>query len=270
MAVACLLGAEEFGFATAPLVASGCVMMRACHLNTCPVGIATQDPELRKNFKGSPEHVINFMYFVAEELRQIMADLGFRSIQEMVGQSQKLDMNTAIEHYKAQGIDLSKILYKPRVSKDVKLYNTQKQDHQLDDVLDFDILRQAHPAVYRKEKMSLDFPITNINRTTGAILSNEISKIHGEKGLPENTLQLNFKGSAGQSFGAFTTKGLTMTVSGNTNDYFGKGLSGAKLIVKAPLKATFKPEENVIIGNVAMYGAINGEAYINGIAGERF
>src|SRR5690606_14145617 len=270
VAVACLSGADERGFATAPLVASGCVMMRACHLNTCPVGIATQDPELRKNFKGSPEHVINFMYFVAEELRQIMADLGFRSIQQMVGQSQKLDMNTAIEHYKAQGIDLSKILYKPRVSEDVKLYNTEKQDHHLEDALDFEILRQAHPAVYRKEKMSLDFPITNTNRTTGAILSNEISKIHGENGLPEDTLHLNFKEAAGQSFGAFATKGLTMTVSGNTNDYFGKGLSGAKLIVKAPQEATFKPEENVIIGNVALYGAINGQAYINGIAGERF
>src|SRR5690606_25848474 len=238
--------------------------------NTCPVGIATQDPELRKNFKGRPEHVINFMDFVAEELRQIMADLGFRSIQQMVGQSQKLDMNTASAQYKAPGIDLSKILYKLRVSEDVKLYNTEKQDHHLEDALDFEILRQAHPAVYRKEKMSLDFPITNTNRTTGAILSNEISKIHGENGLPEDTLHLNFKGAAGQSFGAFATKGLTMTVSGNTNDYFGKGLSGAKLIVKAPQEATFKPEENVIIGNVALYGAINGQAYINGIAGERF
>ncbi|MEL4308077.1 glutamate synthase large subunit [Joostella sp. CR20] len=270
VAVACLLGAEEFGFATAPLVASGCIMMRACHLNTCPVGIATQDPELRKNFKGTPEHVINFMYFIAQELRQIMADLGFKTIEEMVGQSQKLDMNRAIEHYKAQGIDLSNILYKPRVPEHVKLYNTEKQDHQLEEVLDFEILSQAHPAVYRKEQMSLDFPITNINRTTGAILSNEISKIHGENGLPEDTLTLNFKGSAGQSFGAFATKGLTLKVNGNTNDYFGKGLSGAKLIVKVPEEATFKPEENVIIGNVAMYGAINGEAYINGIAGERF
>ena len=270
VAIACLLGAEEFGFATAPLVASGCIMMRACHLNTCPVGIATQDPELRKNFKGTPEHVINFMYFIAQELRQIMADLGFKSIEEMVGQSQKLDMNKAIEHYKAQGIDLSNILYKPRVPEHVKLHNTEKQDHQLEEVLDFEILNQAHPAVYRKEKMSLDFPITNINRTTGAILSNEISKIHGEEGLPEDTLTLNFKGSAGQSFGAFATKGLTLKVNGNTNDYFGKGLSGAKLVVKVPEKATFKPEENVIIGNVAMYGAVTGEAYINGIAGERF
>ncbi|TRZ44305.1 glutamate synthase large subunit [Robertkochia solimangrovi] len=270
VAIACLLGAEEFGFATAPLVASGCIMMRACHLNTCPVGIATQDPELRKNFKGTPEHVINFMYFVAQELRQIMADLGFRSINEMVGQSQKLDMNRAISHYKAQGIDLSNILYKPMVADHVQLYNTEKQDHHLEHVLDFDILSKAHPAVYRKEKMSLDFPISNINRTTGAILSNEISKIHGEQGLPEDTLILNFFGSAGQSFGAFATHGVTLKINGNSNDYFGKGLSGGKLIVKVPEGSTFKPEENVIIGNVAMYGAITGEAYINGIAGERF
>ncbi|WP_339812393.1 glutamate synthase-related protein, partial [Zunongwangia profunda] len=268
--IACLLGAEEFGFSTAPLVASGCIMMRACHLNTCPVGIATQDPELRKNFKGTPENVINFMYFVAQELREIMASLGFRTLNEMVGQSQKLDMDHAIEHYKAQGIDLSNILYKPNIDKDLPLYKTQDQNHGLDNVLDFDILRKAHPAIYRKEKMSLDFNISNINRTTGAILSNEISKIHGEAGLPEHTLELNFKGSAGQSFGAFATRGLTLNVTGNTNDYFGKGLSGATLTVKKPEEATFKSHENVIIGNVALYGAINGEAYINGIGGERF
>lgn len=270
VAIACLLGAEEFGFATAPLVASGCIMMRACHLNTCPVGIATQDPELRKNFKGTPEHVINFMYFVAQELREIMASLGFRTINEMVGQSQKLNMTKAINHFKAQGIDLSKILYKPRVSDEVKLYNTQQQEHHLEGVLDFDIFKAAHPAIFRKEKQVLEFPINNTNRTTGAIISNEISKIHGGKGLPEDTLTLNFTGSAGQSFGAFATHGLTLKVIGNTNDYFGKGLSGAKLVVKVPPTATFEPHKNVIIGNVALYGAIRGEAYINGIAGERF
>ncbi|WP_417886504.1 glutamate synthase large subunit [Zunongwangia sp.] len=270
VAIACLLGAEEFGFSTAPLVASGCIMMRACHLNTCPVGIATQDPELRKNFKGTPEHVINYMYFLAQELREIMASLGFRTINEMVGQSQKIDMNHAIEHYKAQGIDLSNILYKPNIDKDIPLYKTQDQQHGLEHVLDFEILNKAHPAIYRKEKMSLDFEITNINRTTGAILSNEISKIHGSGGLPENTLTLNFFGAAGQSFGAFSTKGLTLNVTGNTNDYFGKGLSGATLTVKIPKESTFKSNENVIIGNVALYGAIDGEAYINGIGGERF
>ena len=270
VAVACLLGAEEFGFSTAPLVASGCIMMRACHLNTCPVGIATQDPELRKNFKGTPEHVINFMYFVAQELRQIMADLGFRTVDEMVGQSQKLDMNKAIKHYKAQGIDLSNILYKPEVDADMPLYCNAKQDHRLEDVLDFKVLKQAHPAIYRKEKISLSFPIRNVNRSTGAVISNEISKIHGSKGLPEGTLTLNFHGAAGQSFGAFATKGLVLNVEGNTNDYFGKGLSGAILSARKPASAEFASNENIIIGNVALYGATSGEAYINGIGGERF
>ncbi len=270
VAIACLLGAEEFGFSTAPLIASGCIMMRACHLNTCPVGIATQDPELRKNFKGKPEHVINYMYFVAEELRQIMAELGFRTIDEMVGQSQKLNMKKAIQHYKTQGIDLSKILYKPEVPSHVHERNTQEQDHQLENVLDFDILRQAHPALYRKEAQHLEYRIKNTNRTVGAILSNEISKIHGADGLPNNTLSLKFTGAAGQSFGGFATHGLFMKVVGTANDYFGKGLSGATLVAQVPEKATFVPHENIISGNVALYGATNGEAYINGIAGERF
>jgi glutamate synthase (ferredoxin) len=270
VAIACLLGAEEFGFSTAPLIASGCIMMRACHLNTCPVGIATQDPELRKNFKGKPEHVINYMYFVAEELRQIMADLGFRTVDEMVGQSQKLNMKTAIDHYKAQGIDLSKILYKPDVPDFVQVYNTREQDHGLKHVLDFQILKQAHPAVYRKETQHLDFNIKNTDRTVGAIVSNEISKIHGAAGLPEDTLSIKFTGTAGQSFGAFATRGLYLKVIGTANDYFGKGLSGAKIIAQVPEKASFVPEENIIIGNVALYGATAGEAYINGIAGERF
>ncbi len=270
VAIACLLGAEEFGFSTAPLIASGCIMMRACHLNTCPVGIATQDPELRKNFKGKPEHVINYMYFVAEELRQIMSELGFRSVDEMVGQSQKLNMKKAIQHYKAQGIDLSNILYKPEVPSHIKERNTEIQDHQLEQVLDFEILRQAHPALYRKEAQHLEFRIKNTNRTVGAILSNEISKIHGADGLPDQTLSLKFTGAAGQSFGGFATSGLFMKVIGTANDYFGKGLSGATLVAQVPEKATFVPHENIIIGNVALYGATNGEAYINGIAGERF
>ena len=270
VAIACLLGAEEFGFSTAPLVATGCIMMRACHLNTCPVGIATQDPELRKNFKGTPENVINFMYFIAQELREIMAQLGFRNMNEMVGQSQKLDMNRAIKHYKAQGIDLSSILHKPDLKKEVPLSNTEKQLHNIEGVLDFEILRQAHPAIYRKEPVTLDYPISNTNRTTGAIISNEISKMHGATGLPKNTLTLNFTGSAGQSFGAFAAKGINMNIEGNSNDYFGKGLSGAILSIRKPKEATFKSNENIIIGNVALYGAISGEAYINGIGGERF
>ena len=270
VAIACLLGAEEFGFATAPLVASGCIMMRVCHLNTCPVGIATQNPELRKKFKGKPEHVVNYMYFIAQELRKIMAQLGFRTVNEMVGQVHKLDRNKAIEHYKAEGIDLTPILYQVDVPKGTKLYNTQKQKHDVDDSIEFDLIAKAHPALFRKEKTALDSPIHNTDRAVGAIISNEISKIYGAEGLPENTLKLNFTGSAGQSFGAFATKGLTMVVNGNTNDYLGKGLSGAKLIIKVPDAATIQPEENVITGNVTLYGATAGEAYINGKAGERF
>ena len=270
VAVACLLGAEEFGFATAPLVASGCIMMRVCHLNTCPVGIATQNPELRKKFKGKPEHVVNYMYFVAQELREIMARLGFRTINEMVGQVQKLDRNAAIQHYKAAGIDLTPILHQVAVPEGTKLYNTEQQDHCLEKSIDFDIIEQAHPALFRKEKTILDFDIINTDRAVGAILSNEISKIYGSQGLPEGTLKLNFTGAAGQSFGAFATKGLTMVVNGNTNDYLGKGLSGAKLIIKVPEEATIIPEDNVITGNVTLYGATDGEVYINGKAGERF
>jgi glutamate synthase (ferredoxin) len=210
------------------------------------------------------------MYFIAEELRQIMAELGFRTVDEMVGQSQKLNMKKAIQHYKAQGIDLSNILYKPDVPSHVQERNTQTQDHQLENVLDFDILRQAHPALYRKEEQHLEYRIKNTNRTVGAILSNEISKIHGADGLPNKTLSLKFTGAAGQSFGGFATNGLYMKVVGTANDYFGKGLSGATLVAQVPEKATFVPHENIIIGNVALYGATNGEAYINGIAGERF
>src|SRR6056300_1125138 len=270
VAIACLLGAEEFGFATAPLVASGCIMMRACHLNTCPVGIATQNPELRKKFKGQPEHVVNFMYFIAQELREIMAQLGFKTIDEMVGQVQKLDRKKVLDHYKSAGIDLSPILHQVNVIPGTKLYNTTKQEHHIEDSIEFDIIEKAHPALYRKEKMSLDFPIKNTDRAVGAIISNEISKKYGAAGMPDNTLKLNFTGAAGQSFGAFATKGLTMTVYGNTNDYLGKGLSGAKLVVKVPVEATIVPHENVITGNVTLYGATSGEAYINGKAGERF
>ena len=270
VAIACLLGAEEFGFATAPLVASGCVMMRVCHLNTCPVGIATQNPELRKKFNGKPEHVVNFMYFVAQELREIMAQLGFRTVDEMVGQVQKLNRLKTIDFYKANGMDLSPILHQVIVPENTKLYNTESQNHNLEVALDFKIIRKAHPALFRKEKTVIESKITNRDRAFGAILSNEISKIYGAQGLPENTLKINFTGSAGQSFGAFATKGLTLNINGNANDYLGKGLSGAKLAVKVPETSTLVPENNVIIGNVALYGATSGEVYINGKAGERF
>ncbi|WP_298766106.1 glutamate synthase large subunit [uncultured Polaribacter sp.] len=270
VAIAALLGAEEFGFATAPLVASGCIMMRKCHLNTCPVGIATQDKELRKNFKGTPEHVINFFYYIAEELRKIMAQLGFRTLSEMVGQTHKINANKAIKHYKAKGLDLSSILHRPAAYSEMPVKNTEKQDHNIDEVLDFTILKDSHRALYRKEKMTLNYPIKNTDRTVGAIVSNEISKIYGHLGLPEDTLNINFTGSAGQSFGAFAAYGLTFILEGNTNDYLGKGLSGAKLIVKKPKSADFLAENNIIVGNVCMFGAVNGQAFINGIAGERF
>ncbi|MDA9584704.1 glutamate synthase large subunit [Flavobacteriaceae bacterium] len=270
VAIAALLGAEEFGFATAPLVASGCIMMRKCHLNTCPVGIATQDKELRKNFKGTPEHVINFFFYVAEELRKIMAQLGYRTLAEMVGQTHKINSNKAIKHYKAKGLDLSSILHRPTAYKNMIVKNTEEQDHNLENVLDFTLLKDSNRALYRKEKMNLAYPIKNTNRTVGAIISNEISKIYGHLGLPEDTLNINFTGSAGQSFGAFGAFGLTFTLEGNTNDYLGKGLSGAKLIIKKPANADFLAENNIIVGNVCLFGAVNGQAYINGIAGERF
>jgi len=270
VAIAALLGAEEFGFATAPLVASGCIMMRKCHLNTCPVGIATQDKELRRNFKGTPEHVINFFYYVANELRGIMAQLGFRTMDEMIGQTQKINANKAITHYKAKGLDLSSILHTPEGYSSRELKNSEKQDHNLENVLDMTLIKDAKATISDKKKQTLEYPINNLNRSVGAILSNEISKVHGHLGLEEDTLTLNFKGSAGQSFGAFGAPGVTFNLDGNTNDYLGKGLSGAKLIVKKPEEADFVAEENIIVGNVCLFGAVNGEAYINGIAGERF
>ena len=270
VAIACLLGAEEFGFATAPLVASGCVMMRACHLNTCPVGIATQNPELRKKFKGKPEHVVNYMYFVAQELREIMASLGFRTVNEMVGQMHKLNRNKAIEHYKSSGIDISPILYQASEDKNKVKYNTQKQNHELEKHLDFKIIKQVHQALFRRQPTYLDLPINNMNRAVGAILSNEISQIYGAQGLPDNTINITFSGSAGQSFGAFATKGLSLIVDGNTNDYMGKGLSGGKLVIRVPETCDIVAEDNIITGNVSLYGATSGKAFINGQAGERF
>ncbi len=270
VAIAALLGAEEFGFATAPLVASGCIMMRKCHLNTCPVGIATQDKELRANFKGTPEHVINFFYYIANELRNIMAQLGFRTMDQMIGQTQKINANKAITHYKAKGLDLSSILHRPAAYNEMPVKNSEKQDHNLENVIDFTILKDAKAAIEDKKQTTLDYKINNIDRSVGAIISNEISKAHGHEGLPEDILNINFTGSAGQSFGAFGANGITFNLDGNTNDYLGKGLSGAKIIVKKPAKADFIAENNIIVGNVCLFGAVQGEAYINGIAGERF
>jgi len=269
--IAALLGAEEFGFATAPLVTTGCIMMRVCHLNTCPAGIATQDPRLRAKFAGKPEYVVNFMRFVAEETREIMAQLGFRTIEEMVGQVGTLEPRKAIDHWKAKGIDFSNILYAPEVGPEVGRFCSIKQDHGIDRSLDITtLLGICEPAIARGEKVVAEVPIRNVNRVTGTIVSYEVTKKYGPKGLPDDTIRLQFKGSAGQSFGAFVTRGITLAIEGDANDYVGKGLSGGKLIIYPSPSATFKAEENMIIGNVALYGATAGEVYLRGLAGERF
>ncbi len=268
--VAALLGAEEFGFATAPLVSMGCIMMRVCHKNTCPVGVATQDPRLRKNFAGKPEHVVNFMRFIAQEVREIMAQLGFRTLNNMVGRTDKLEMSKAIEHWKAKGLDFSSVFFQPDVSPFVKRFCQELQDHELDKTLDRQmLLRLCEPAIESGEHVRATIPINNSNRVVGTMLGSEVTRKHPD-GLPEDTIKLHFKGSAGQSFGAFMPRGITFELEGDANDYFGKGLSGAKLVMKPPRGATFAPEENIIIGNVAFYGATSGEAYISGVAGERF
>jgi glutamate synthase domain-containing protein 2/glutamate synthase domain-containing protein 1/glutamate synthase domain-containing protein 3 len=270
VAIACLLGAEEFGFATAPLMASGCIMMRKCHLNTCPVGIATQDKTLRKKFAGKPEHVVNYFRFVAGELREIMASLGFRTVNEMIGRVDQLATGDAIHHWKARGIDLTQILFRPDVPERVGTYRMEEQDHGLDQALDNKLIELAAPALERGEPVEIDMRVQNINRTVGTMLSAEISRRHGPAGLPEGTIQCRFTGSAGQSFCAFGAPGLSMVVEGDVNDYLGKGLSGAQIVVYPPKVSSFVPEENIICGNVALYGATDGTCFIRGQAGERF
>ncbi len=271
VAIAALLGAEEFGFATAPLVVMGCIMMRVCHLNTCPVGVATQDPRLRKRFTGEPEHVVNFMRFIAMELREIMAKLGFKKLEDMVGRTDKLIPWKAIEHWKASGIDISPILHRPDMGAEVGRFRSQDQDHGLEKSLDVTkLLAICKPAIERGEKVRAELSIKNVDRVVGTIVGSEITKKHGPNGLPEDTVLLKFNGSAGQSFGAFMPKGMTHELEGDANDYFGKGLSGGKLIVYPPKGSTFAAEENIIIGNVALYGATAGEIFVRGMAGERF
>ena len=270
IAIAALLGAEEWGVATAALVVEGCIMMRKCHMNTCPVGVATQDPELRKRFKGNPDHVVKFFEFITEELREIMAELGFKTVNEMIGQADALRMRDNINHWKYKNLDLSAVLYKEPADASVGLYQTETQDQGLSEVLDWKLLAAAQPAILKKEKVSAAFEIKNTNRTVGTILSNEISKVYKGAGLPEDTIHFKFTGTAGQSFGAFNTAGVTLELEGDANDYFGKGLSGAQLIVYPDKKASFVPEENIIIGNVAFYGATSGSSFIRGKAGERF
>jgi glutamate synthase (NADPH/NADH) large chain len=269
--IAALLGAEEYGFSTAPLVVLGCIMMRVCHLNTCPVGIATQDPELRKKFAGRPEFLQNFFRFLAEEVREYMARLGFRTMEEMIGRVDRLDVKAAVDHWKARGLDFSSILYQPAVGREVAIRRVREQDHALDRALDTTtIIPLCRPALERREPVDLRLPIRNTNRTVGTLLGYEVTSRYGGEGLPEDTIRIHFTGSAGQSFGAFLPRGITLVLEGDSNDYIAKGLSGGKIIVYPPREATFLPEENIIVGNVVLYGATGGEAYFRGVAGERF
>ncbi|MBF0279315.1 MAG: glutamate synthase large subunit [SAR324 cluster bacterium] len=268
--IAALLGAEEFGFATAPLIAIGCIMMRKCHLNTCPVGIATQNPVLRKKFTGQPEHVINYLFFIAEEAREIMAQLGFRKIDEMVGRSDMLEPQLNVDHWKARHVDVSQLLHRIEVGQGDTIFCTQKQDHGLDDQLDYQLVELAHEAIEHKKPVNITMDVHNTDRTVGAILSGKIALKYGLQGLPDNTIHCKFTGSAGQSFGAFLAHGITLELQGDANDYTGKGLSGGRLIVSKPKKASYRADENVLVGNTVLYGATAGEAFFNGLAGERF
>jgi glutamate synthase (NADPH/NADH) large chain len=270
VAIGALLGADEFGFATAPLIAAGCIMMRKCHLNTCPVGVATQDPVLRKRFTGTPEHVINYFFFVAEELRAIMAEMGFRTVDEMVGRVDRLDMRRVHRHWKANGIDLSRLLHTVEIEEGASLHHTEEQEHGLAGALDNELIAACKPAIEKGEAVQLDREIRNVNRTVGTMLSGEIAKAHGHAGLQPNTVRINFTGVAGQSFGAWLAHGVTLELTGDANDYVGKGMSGGRIIVKQPDNVARDPAENIIVGNTVLYGAIAGEAYFGGVAGERF
>ena len=271
VAIAALLGAEEFGFATAPLITLGCIMMRKCHLNTCPVGIATQDKELRKKFKGEPEHVVNYLFMVAKDLRMIMANLGFKTVNEMIGRVDCLETDIAIDHWKRSGLDFSNIL-KPaeKIFKNTEVFHSQDQDHGLDKALDNKLIEKSKDAIQKGQPVSFESPIVNTNRTVGTMLSNEVAKIWEAEGLPEDTINVKLNGSAGQSLAAWLVKGITFTLEGDANDYVGKGLSGGKLIIYPPKSSKFKSEENMLLGNVALYGATGGEAYFRGVAAERF
>jgi glutamate synthase (NADPH/NADH) large chain len=268
--IGALLGADEFGFATAPLIAAGCIMMRKCHLNTCPVGVATQDPVLRARFTGTPEHVINYFFFVAEEMRALMAQLGFRTVNEMIGRVDKIDMRKAVDHYKAKGVDLSRILYQPPPRAGVMIHNGERQDHHIDKAMDVALIAEAQPALTEGKPVRISKQIQNVNRTVGAMLSGEVAQRYGNAGLTEDTIWISFNGNAGGSFGAFLARGVTLELTGDCNDYVGKGLSGGRLIVKQPDGVNRDPTENIIVGNTVLYGAISGEAYFQGVAGERF
>jgi glutamate synthase (NADPH) large chain len=268
--IGALLGADEFGFATAPLIAAGCIMMRKCHLNTCPVGVATQDPVLRKRFTGQPEHVINYFFFVAEEVREIMAGLGYRTFDEMVGQTQMLDQSKLVAHWKAKGLDFSKLFVRQKELPGQKIYHSESQNHHLEAVLDRKLIENSRAALDRGAPVKFDAVINNTDRSAGAMLSGTVAKIYGHAGLPHDTIQVSLKGTAGQAFGAWLARGITFELEGEGNDYVGKGLSGGRIIVKPPANSGIVPEESIIVGNTVMYGAIEGECYFRGIAGERF
>jgi len=269
--IGALLGADEFGFATAPLIAEGCIMMRKCHLNTCPVGVATQDPELRKRFTGKPEHVINYFFFVAEEMRELMAQLGYRTVNEMIGQVDRINMRKAIEHWKADGLDYTKLLTKAEAAEGDDIYWTGTQDHGLDAALDNELIKQAQPALEKGEAVKIEVDIQNVNRSFGAMLSGRVAEKYGHAGLPDDTIAIKANGTAGQSFGAWVAKGVSIDLEGEGNDYVGKGLSGGRLVIRPPAICKIdKPHENIIVGNTVLYGAIAGEAYFNGVGGERF
>ena len=268
--IAALLGADEFGFSTAPLIASGCIMMRKCHLNTCPVGIATQDPELRKLFNGQPEDVINFFFFVAEEVRAYMSDLGFKTFNEMIGQSQYLDTNKAIEHWKTEGLDFTRLFFKPEPWEGDLLYQNQKQEHAIYDILDRKFIEEAQSALDNSQPVQIKSKINNTDRSTGAMLSGEVAKKYGHKGLADETINIKLEGTAGQSFGAFLAKGVSLELQGEGNDYVGKGISGGRIAIYPPNNSNIIPDKNIIVGNTVLYGGITGECYFNGIAGERF
>jgi len=268
--IGAMLGADEFGFATAPLIAAGCIMMRKCHLNTCPVGIATQDPELRQRFTGTPEHIINYFFFVAEEVRELMAQLGFQRFDDMIGRSDVLDQRNAIAHFKSQGLDLSRILYTPEAAPGVAVRNDERQDHGLDTVLDRSLIERAQPALTDGTPVTIESKIRNTDRTVGAMLSGEVAKRYGHKGLPEDSISIKMTGTAGQSFGAFLAHGVSIELIGEANDYVGKGLSGGRLVIHPPEDSKIVPEESIIVGNTVLYGAIAGECYFRGVAGERF
>ncbi|MCY3755565.1 MAG: glutamate synthase-related protein, partial [Alphaproteobacteria bacterium] len=270
VAIGALLGADEFGFSTAPLIAMGCIMMRKCHLNTCPVGIATQDEELRRRFAGTPEHVINYFFLVAEEVRRIMARLGFRRFDEMIGRSDRLDMRRAEDHWKAHGVDLHRLLFKPEVGPGVDIHNSQRQDHGLDRALDKRLIAESAPAIEQGRPVKIRTKVRNVNRSVGAMLAGEVAKQRGHAGLPEDTIVIEAEGTGGQSFGAWSTRGMAIHLEGVANDYVGKGLSGGRLVIYPPAATPYLPSENIVVGNTVLYGAIEGECYFSGVAGERF